>query len=179
MRNSFGAEYNKDPTAPIIAVAASEQLVAKTVYFLPWKPNADVAKFRESIGIFIANAMGKAASENYQSIAFPAIGCGEYACSINLIAQSFIKEVYDQLAKYSMFVSFVIQPDRTDVYDEFQKQIKSIQPISEAEPVLMPIGKGIVEVQMGDITEQKASAKNRIFISSKYIFFSVVINRLM
>jgi hypothetical protein len=43
----------------------------------------------------------------------------------------------------------------------------------------MPIGKGIVEVQMGDITEQKASAKNRIFISSKYIFFSVVINRLM
>jgi hypothetical protein len=179
MENSFDTEFNKDPAASVISVAATGQLAAKKVYFLTCEPDIDVNKFHESIGIFIANAMRKAKDENYQSIAFPAIGCGGYGCSPDLIARSIINEIDKQLAKYSMFVSLVIQPDRTDIYDEFQKEIKFIQPFSPIKRVSVPIGNGIMEVQMGDITKQEASAKSRILINAKYIFLYIVMYRSM
>ncbi|CAF3804516.1 unnamed protein product [Adineta steineri] len=124
MKYSFETEYKNNPTAPIIAIAASGQLVAKTVYFLPWKPNTDVIKCCESIRKFVSNAMEKAASENYKSIAFPSIGSGRYKCSISLVAWTLVDEVYRQLT-------------------------------SEIKSLAVTIGKGTIEVQIGDITTQK------------------------
>ncbi|CAF3986264.1 unnamed protein product [Adineta steineri] len=97
IKNSFATEYKNNPTAPIIAIAASGQLAAKTVYFLPWKPNIDNIKCCESIRKFVSNAMEKAASENYKSIAFPVVGSGRYKCSISLVAWTLVDEVYRQL----------------------------------------------------------------------------------
>ncbi|CAF1117593.1 unnamed protein product [Adineta steineri] len=155
IKNSFATEYKNNPTAPIIAIAASGQLAAKTVYFLPWKPNIDNIKCCESIRKFVSNAMEKAASENYKSIAFPVVGSGRYKCSISLVAWTLVDEVYRQLVKYPMSVSFVILPNRTDIYNEFQKQINLIQQSSEIQSLLVIIGKGTIEVQIGDITTQK------------------------
>jgi hypothetical protein len=175
-KNRTRLNWKKNPTAPIITVAANGQLTAKVVYFLPWKPDVDVTKCCESIKNFVSDAMNKAASENYRSITFPAIGCGEYLCSINLVAQTIVNKAYHQLFKYPMSVSFVIQPDRSDIYYEFQKQLKLIQQSPEIKPVLVTIGKGKIEVHMGDITAQNVSAKNWIFSNIKHICFS---DRLM
>ncbi|CAF1250021.1 unnamed protein product [Adineta steineri] len=124
IKYSFETEYKNNPTAPIISIAASGQLAAKTVYFLPWKPNVDNIKCCESIRKFVSNAMEKAANENYKSIAFPAVGCGQYGCSISLVAWTLVDEVYRQLTS----------------------EIKSLS---------VAIGKGTVEVEIGDITTQK------------------------
>jgi hypothetical protein len=169
MKDLFDAELTKDSTASVISVAASAQISAKKVYFLAWKPSVDVNTFRQSISTFIFNAMSKAASENSRSIAFPAIGCGGYGCSISLIAQIMVEEVHHQLMTYPMSVSFVIQSDRMDVYDEFQKHISLIRSISKTKAISMRIGKGVIEVRMGDITEQKVSTQRRTFINAKHI----------
>ncbi|CAF1359103.1 unnamed protein product [Adineta steineri] len=104
---SYEAELKKNPTAPIITVTANGHVAAKTIYFLPWQPDADLIKFCDSVKTFVSNAMEKAASESYQSIAIPAIGCGLHGCSISLVARTFVKEVHRQLFKYPMSVSFV------------------------------------------------------------------------
>ncbi|CAF1311317.1 unnamed protein product [Adineta steineri] len=155
MKYSFETEYKNNPTAPIISIAASGQLAAKTVYFLPWKPNVDNIKCCESIRKFVSDAMEKAATENYKSIAFPAVGCGQYGCSISLVAWTLVDEVYRQLVKYPLSVSFVILPNRTDIYNEFQEQINLVQQTSEIKSLSVAIGKGTVEVELGDITTQK------------------------
>ncbi|CAF4036316.1 unnamed protein product, partial [Rotaria sp. Silwood1] len=155
MENLFHTEVNKNLIDPVISVAAAGQISAKRVYFLAWEPPADVNMFRQSVSTFISNAMNKAASENCRSIAFPAIGCNGYGCSISLIAQTMIEEVHHQLTTYPMSVAFVILSDRTDIYEEFQKKISSVQSFPKTKAISARIGKGIVEVQMGDITKQK------------------------
>ena len=72
--------------------------------------------------------MDKAIAENYQTIAFPAIGCGGFACSVSLVAQAMVEEAHRKLQSHTISVSFIIQPQKTNIYDEFQKQIDLLQP---------------------------------------------------
>jgi hypothetical protein len=123
---------------------------------------------------FVSDAIEKALTEKYKSIAFPAIGCGKFGCSISLVAQAMIGEAQRTLQKHNLSILFVIQPERTDIYDEFQKQINMLQlpsslsPTPElpqsllipqpAEPVIIiavTVNKGTIEVEKGDITAQK------------------------
>ncbi|CAF2928917.1 unnamed protein product [Rotaria sp. Silwood2] len=107
----------------------------------------------------MADAIEKAVSENYQSIAFPAIGCGKFDCSISFVAQAMVEKAHRLLAVHPISVSFIIQPERTDIYDEFQKRISLLkQQYSEMKTVSAKIGKGTIEVEMGDITTQKVDA---------------------
>ena len=64
-------------------------------------------------------------SHKFQSIAFPAIGCGEHGCSVNIVVETMVSEIKAQLKKRSLpwKVTFVVQPGREHVYDEFSKQI--------------------------------------------------------
>ncbi len=139
----------------IIAIPASGTLASRQVYFLPWKAVSNTRVLQKSIEEFVSNAIKKAAEANYESIAFPAIGCGRFGCSISLIAQAMIREADHQLLTHSISVVFVIQPDRMDVYDEFQQQIRSLQSSSDAEAMSTMVGKGIIGVEQGDITMQK------------------------
>ncbi|CAF3807161.1 unnamed protein product [Rotaria sp. Silwood1] len=160
VKASFDAESKKKPEAPVIAVKADGQLASKMVYFLPWKMPPDASLLRKSIEKFVSDAMDKAVTETYQSIAFPAIGCGKFGCSISLVAQAMIEEAHQKLQKHAISVSFVIQSERTDIYDEFQKQINLLQqqPTQPTEPVKTisaTVNKGTIEVEKDDITKQK------------------------
>jgi hypothetical protein len=96
--------------------------------------------------------------ERYKSIAFPAIGCGKFGCSISLVAQAMVGEAHRKCRTYNISISFVIQPERTDIYDEFQKQINMVQSQSSCdkwETISATVGKGRIEVEQGDITMQK------------------------
>jgi len=143
---------------PIIAVNAAGEIVSKRIYFLPWKANSDTSILRKSIQKFVLDAVEKAVEEGYRSIAFPAIGCGQFRCSIDLVAQAMVEEAYRKLLMYNISISFVIQPERTDIYDEFQKQI-NLRRSQSSSNVLRAIseivGKGRIEVEEGDITMQK------------------------
>ncbi len=148
----------RNPREPVIAVRATGKLASKQVYFLPWTADSNPRILRKSIEQFVSDAITKAAQGNYRSIAFPAIGCGQYGCSSNLVAQTMIEAADRQLSTHSMSVLFAIQTDRVDIYDEFQKQIhilQSQQSAGEVEEISMTVGKGTIEVEQGDITRQK------------------------
>ena len=144
------------------------------IYFLPWKNNTDASLVHKSLEKFVSDAVEKASTEKYRGIAFPAIGCGKFGCSISLVAQAMVGEAQRTLHKHNLSILFVIQPERTDIHDEFQKQINMLQPLSSlpptpelpqslltpqpAEPVIkiaVPVKNGIIEVEKGDITTQK------------------------
>ena len=166
MKASFAAESSKKSTDPVISVKAEGQLQSKAVYFLPWQADSDDSVLRQSIETFVANAVKEASSEGYRSIAFPAIGCGQMGCSISLVAQTMIEEAHNLSQKHNISVVFVIQPSRTDVYDEFQNQNQTIQQrIASArlrKATSVPVNRGIIEVQMADIVTQAVYIK-RLF----------------
>ncbi|CAF1500604.1 unnamed protein product, partial [Rotaria sordida] len=112
--------------------------------------------FKMKIKEIHKSCIKKAINENYKSIAFPAIGCGEYGCSIQLIAETFIEEIHEQLIEYSMKILFIIQPNRIDIYNEFQKQLNIFQSqqTSTSQSISIMIGEGKIEIEQGDIIEQ-------------------------
>ena len=139
---------------------AEGQLASKRVYFLPWKVHFDKGLLQKSVKTFVANAITRAVQEGYYSIAFPAIGCGQVGCSVTLVAQSMVEEAHQLSHKHGMSVLFVIEPQRADVYQEFQKEINS-RPLSSVmstmptKIVSLPVNKGVIEVELGDLVTQK------------------------
>jgi hypothetical protein len=176
--NSYNAELNKNSKASVIAVKAEGQLASKQIYFLPWKVNSDTSILQQSIEKFVSDAIEKAAKEGYQSIAFPAIGCGQCGCSISLVSRAMTSEAQRTLRIHNILVFFVIQPERTDIFDEFQKPVNVLQrpPQRSSAPVKTisaTVGKGIIEVKKGDITTQEIYTG--IFLRLQTIFSKVFI----
>jgi O-acetyl-ADP-ribose deacetylase (regulator of RNase III) len=157
VKTAYNSQSNQNQST-VIAVPAGRQLLSKQIYFLPWQPNSDEAELCKSLKKFVSNAIEKAVSENYQSIAFPAIGCGQFGCPIKLVAKTLITEAHRLLETHAISVSFIIQPDRVDIYDEFQKQIDLLEQSQQppgVPPVCVSIGKGMIVVEKGNITTQK------------------------
>ena len=102
---SYNAELDKNADAAVITVKAEGHIKSKCVYFLPWKPNSDDSVFRTSIKTFVANAISRAVLENYRTIAFPAIGCGQLGCSAKVIADVMVEEAYQLSQKHQIFCS--------------------------------------------------------------------------
>lgn len=137
-------------------------MAAKKIYFLELKTNNDTAILRKSIRKFVSDALELAINENYQSIAFPAVGCGKFGCSVGVVAQTMVEEAFRKTTTNPISVSFVIQSGKNDIYDEFQKQINLLQqaqlpPVSKV--VAATVGKGVIEVKEGDITAEKVYVK--------------------
>lgn len=99
----------KSSKESVISVKASGKLLSKRIYFLAWTANSYRTILKKSIEKFVSDAIEKAGQEKYQTIAFPAIGCGKFGCSINLIAQTMIDEADRQLLKHNISVLFVVQ----------------------------------------------------------------------
>ncbi|CAF2236408.1 unnamed protein product, partial [Rotaria magnacalcarata] len=155
---SYNQQISGSPNAPIIIVEPAGKIASKKIYFLPWKTNSDQSILCKSIEDFVSLALEKAIDHKYRSIAFPAIGCGGFKCSIQLISRTMVRTVYSKLKTYQMSVSFVIQPDKKDIYDEFKKHIDELQPPPSSiilKTIATKLGKGMIEVEMGDITKQK------------------------
>ncbi len=157
LKNAFDKKVKENETSPVISVPADGKLASKAIYFVPWKPDPDPTILCQTIEKLVSNVIKKAASENYKSIAFHAIGCGEYGCSVSLVAQTLVRRARQQLTKYPITVVFVIQPDKMDVYEEFRTQLGSSgqqEDVPIAKLVSLTIEKGIIEIVKGDITKQ-------------------------
>ncbi len=104
-------------------------LPCKRIFFLEWKPDIDEEKLRQSLVDRVWMAMQHLIQYNFTSIAFPAIGCGEHGCSIDVIVKTLVKELKNQLIMRNLplKVKFVIQPNQQNIYDEFCKQVLTTQ----------------------------------------------------
>ena len=102
--------------------------------------------------------MERAETDGYRSIAFPAIGCGKIGTSVGLVAESMVQTARAESATRGISVSFIIERERKDVYDEFQKQIAAFEQLMtppDAQSVSTTIGNSKIEVVIGDITLQQ------------------------
>lgn len=159
--NSYKDQTKNSSTNSFVAVNAAGQLASRRVYFLAWTINSDPSILRQSIQKFVSDAIEAALDHDYRSIAFPAIGCGQYGCSIDLVAQAMIEEACRKSSTYHISVLFVIQPERIDVYDQFQKQLNlfqtSLSSKKSKDIVSELVGNGKIEIEQGDITKQNVS----------------------
>ena len=151
---SYDAELKNNPNIAVISVAAGKKLAAKMIYFTEWRPSSNTVLLRQSIQKLISDTIEKAVNEKFRSIAFPAIGCGRFGQPPNLIAEFMVDEVFRQLAMHSISVSFVIEPTKTHVYDEFQKRIERFKN-TKLDAVAIIFEQGEIEVRKGNITEEK------------------------
>lgn len=158
LKSAFDKKVKENHKNSVISVPAEGSLKSKAIFFVPWKPSSDEKALRQSIEQLVENVVEKALSENFESIAFPAIGCGNYGCSIDLIAKTFVRHCHQLVTNHSLSIVFVIQPDKTDIYDSFHREISSSKHRSttvKEPPVSFKIGNGIIEVKKGDITQQE------------------------
>ena len=154
----YNFESQKNPNASLISIEADTRLPAEIIYVIPWQSNSDTTVMCQSLRTFVSDAMKEAYSANYESIAFPALGCGLTRCSIRLVAQTMIKEAYDRLTECPISVVFIIRPERLDILDEFQKEIHQLQQSNQPstiENISVNIGQGVIEIEKGDITTQE------------------------
>ncbi|CAF1067046.1 unnamed protein product, partial [Didymodactylos carnosus] len=135
------------------------QLPCKRIYFLPWKLESDITILRQSIIEFVSTAIQKALRDKYQSIAFPAIGCGKYKCATDVVAETMVQEAHKS---NQISVHFIIQVQQDYIYNEFHKQLQQLnisnkdeQQLINENKIVTNIAKGTIEVNKGDLTKQE------------------------
>lgn len=174
LKSAFDKKVKEDQKSPVISIPAEGALKSKAVYFVAWKPSSDQKLLCDSIETLVKNVMKKAVNENYRSIAFPAIGCGGYDCPTSLIANTLVTQCRAILPKYPVSVLFVIQPEKTEIYEEFRQRIGPSgheRTTVKEPPVSLTIGNGIIEVKKEDITKQRVNIYSNEFRSSYFVHF--------
>ena len=81
-----------------------------------------------------------------------------------------VKEADHQLENHSISIKFVIQPERADIYNTFQEQIRSLKvhrSPATIRSMSLPVENGVMTVVEGDITRQKVRSA---FILAKQCF---------
>ncbi|CAF1131909.1 unnamed protein product [Rotaria magnacalcarata] len=112
-------------------------LSCRRIYFIPCEnlsKTADKWVFRKFVSEAIAMAVNDQIN-NIKSIAFPAIGCGLLGCDVNFVAKALIAAVAYELkrqASLQLFVYFIIQQDRQNVFEAFQNQLQTEKPWAAA-----------------------------------------------
>lgn len=155
-----------------IALPTNEKFPMKTILFLPFPISFGDIQLKTNLENFVSTAMEDAFVRNYHTVAFPAIGCGKFGCPIKIVAETMVKTAYEQGNKRKISVTFVIESNRTDVYEEFQKQVVLINPPLKS--LLVPIENSSIEIVSGDLTTENV---NLLILSLSQHEFSFVIGR--
>ena len=179
MKSTFAKKEKENDKSSLISIPSEGSLKSKVIYIVSWKPSSDQNRLCQSIEQLVKIVIKKAASENFQSIAFPAIGCGGFQCSTTLIAKALITQCQRLLTKYPLLVLFVIQPEKSEIYEEFRQHINSSkygQMTVKEPPISFRIGNGLIEVKKDDITKQRVSILLSVLLSHILCFFSLSLN---
>lgn len=112
----------------MIIITPGGHLQCQKIFFLKWEPHKDPEVLRQSVIDLIWNVVQNVMSHNFPVIAFPAIGCGEHGCAVDVIVKTMVREMKKQIQtrKLQWHVKFVVQPNLPNVYDEFCKQLLAL-----------------------------------------------------
>jgi len=124
VRIAYDKEYRKNPNTILISTPPGV-LPCKRIFFLKWEPATDGEILQQSLIDLMSTVIQNMISYNFTSIAFPAFGCGQHGCPVNIVVKTMVKEMRTQLNKRSLAwtVKFVVQPDQSNIYDEFCKEV--------------------------------------------------------
>ena len=128
IRTAYNIEHDSNPHSILISTP-SGALPSKRIFFVKWQPDKDAAKLQQSLVDLIQNVIQNVMAHKLTSLAFPAIGCGKYACSVDVVVRTLVNEMKNQLSMrdLQLTVKFVIQSDQKSIYDEFCEQILAAQ----------------------------------------------------
>jgi hypothetical protein len=128
VQTAYDAEYKSNPNAILISTP-SGTLPCKRIFFVKWQPATDEAILRQSLIDVIWTVIQNLIAYKFTSLAFPAIGCGQHGCSVDVVVKTMVKEMKNQLAMRNLplTVKFMIQPNQQNIYDEFCKQVLATQ----------------------------------------------------
>jgi hypothetical protein len=119
---SVRKKYIKSDTATVewdMFAINSPNLPCKEILFVPWEPFYHSVLTEQTIKDFITVAIEYVINRKYKSIAFSAIGCGQFGLHTKFIAQTMVNHV--QTEQYPLNVTFVIHPQKHDVFIAFQR----------------------------------------------------------
>lgn len=124
VKTAYSTECENNPNVILISTP-SGQLPSKRIFFVKWEPDKDDNRLRQSLIDLIWNVIQNIMVYKFTSIAFPAIGCGKHACSVDTVVETLVNEMKKQIKTRDLplMVKFVIQNDQQDIYDKFCKQI--------------------------------------------------------
>ncbi len=122
----YEKENHSNPNSLLISTPPGN-LLCKKIFFLKWKPDENENILRQSINDFIWNVIQNVLSYEYDSIAFPSIGCGHSNISTQIIIQTLIYQLIYQIKNrnLSLIIKFIILPDENQIYQQFSQQILS------------------------------------------------------
>ena len=123
-RQAYERAMRRNANSLLFSTPAGD-LPCKEIFFVNWQPDENKELLRQSVVDFVWNVLMNVNAQGHRSMALPAIGCGRFACSVNVVVSTLVSEVKKQIKqrKLTVKVRFVIQPDHQNVYDEFHKQI--------------------------------------------------------
>jgi len=121
---AYEKENNCNPNSLLISTIPGN-LLCKRIFFLKWKPDENENILRQSINDFIWNVIQNVLSYQYDSIAFPSIGCGHSNISTQIIIQTLINQLIYQIKNrnLSLIIKFIILPDDNQIYQQFYQQL--------------------------------------------------------
>ncbi|CAF4210109.1 unnamed protein product [Rotaria sp. Silwood2] len=124
----YDNELENHPNSVLIATPPGA-LTCKQIFIVKWDSDPDEEILRQSLVDLMYTVVQNVKSHNFTSIAFPAIGCGKHGCSINIVVKTMVLEMKRHLItrNLSWTMKFVVEPDQENIYDEFSKQVLTIQ----------------------------------------------------
>ncbi|CAF4093803.1 unnamed protein product, partial [Rotaria sordida] len=124
IQTAYNLELKNHPNS-ILIETLSGALPCKQIFFVQWKPDNDEKVLEQSLVDLISTVVQNVKSHNFTSFALPAIGCGKYHCSIDIVVKTMVLEMKKHLMTKNLpwTVKFVVEPDQENIYDEFCKQL--------------------------------------------------------
>ncbi|CAF1338952.1 unnamed protein product, partial [Adineta ricciae] len=101
----------------MIALECSN-LPCQRILFLPWTPDEKLIFTEQTIKTFLSKAVKYVLDENYTSVAFPAIGCGQYGFDADFIARAMINHIKTE--SYPLNITITICPKFHNIFQAFQ-----------------------------------------------------------
>ncbi|CAF1160049.1 unnamed protein product [Rotaria sordida] len=124
IQTAYNLELNNHPNS-ILIETLSGALPCKQIFFVQWEPDNDEKVLEQSLADLISTVVQNVKSHNFTSFALPAIGCGKYHCSIDIVVKTMVLEMKKHLMTKNLpwTVKFVVEADQENIYDEFCKQL--------------------------------------------------------
>ncbi|CAF3464752.1 unnamed protein product [Rotaria sp. Silwood2] len=155
VRTAINNQIEKKLKNPLTTVKSDGDIKSKRIYFIHWQPESQIDLVKKSLENLISICMERADNDNYKSIAYPAIGCGDYNYPIDIIAQTMVNKVHQEQILHKMSVSFIIQSTKKDIFYHFDKQINLFNQSTSTDSLSKIIQNGLMQIEKGDITKQK------------------------
>jgi hypothetical protein len=158
VRTAVNYQLEKNLKNSITSVKSDGDIKSKRIYFIYWQIESQIDLVKKSLENLISIAMKKAHDDNYKSISFPAIGCGHYNYPLQIVAQTMVNKAHQEQISYRISVSFIIQPDKKDLFNHFDKQITLLNQSTSMDFSSITVQNSLIQIEKGDITKQKVNS---------------------